>query len=114
MSYPVRLPDQLAQYIRALRKTHGLTQAQLGAIVGVKQPRMAEIEADPGTVSLEQLTQILAALGGTLHLHTAQAADAVIEPKKSAGVRKNAAAKSVVTTKAKAGRIVIRPHKGVW
>lgn len=69
MSYPIRLPDQLKQHLRALRKRHGLTQAQLGALVGVKQARIAEIEADPGAVSLDQLTRILAALGGTLHLY---------------------------------------------
>ena len=69
MSYPIRLPDQLRQHLRALRKSHGLTQAQLGALVGVKQARIAEIEAAPGAVSLDQLTRILAALGGTLHLY---------------------------------------------
>lgn len=69
MNYPIRLPGQLKQHLRALRKRHGLTQAQLGALVGVKQARIAEIEADPGAVSLDQLTRILAALGGTLHLY---------------------------------------------
>jgi HTH-type transcriptional regulator/antitoxin HipB len=48
-----------------------LTQAQLGALVGVKQARIAEIEANPGAVSLERLIKVLAALGGTLHLHSA-------------------------------------------
>ena len=69
MSYPIRLPGQLKQHLRALRKRYGLTQAQLGELVGVKQARIAEIEADPGVVSLGQLTGILAALGGTLHLY---------------------------------------------
>ena len=71
MSHPIRLSDQLKQHLRALRRSHGLTQAQLGELVGVKQARIAEIEADPGAVSLDQLTRILAALGGTFHLHTA-------------------------------------------
>src|SRR5882757_2648880 len=74
MSFPLRLPDQLKQHLRALRKSRGLTQAQLGALVGVKQARIAEIEANPGAVSLDQLAKILAALGGTLHLHTVEAA----------------------------------------
>lgn len=72
MSYPIRLPGQLKQHLRALRKRHGLTQVQLGALVGVKQARIAEIEADPGAVSLDQLTRILAALGGTLHLYATE------------------------------------------
>jgi HTH-type transcriptional regulator/antitoxin HipB len=71
MSFPLRLPDPLTQHLRALRKSRGLTQAQLGALVGVKQARIAEIEANPGAVSLERLIKVLAALGGTLHLHSA-------------------------------------------
>ena len=74
MSFPLRLPDQLKQHLRALRKGCGLTQARLGVLVGVKQARIAEIEANPGAVSLDQLTKVLAALGGTLHLHSADVA----------------------------------------
>lgn len=73
MNYPLRIPDQLRPHLRALRKRHGLTQAQLGALVGVKQARIAEIEADPGAVSLEQLSRVLAALRATLHLHVVEA-----------------------------------------
>jgi HTH-type transcriptional regulator/antitoxin HipB len=73
MNYPLRIPDQLRPHLRALRKRHGLTQAQLGALVGVKQARIAEIEANPGAVSLDQLSRVLAALGATLHLHAADA-----------------------------------------
>ena len=74
MSYPIRITAQLKQHLRALRKSRGLTQAQLGALVGVKQARIAEIEANPGAVSLDQLTKVLVALGGTLHLHRADTA----------------------------------------
>jgi len=69
MSYPIRLTEQLKPHLKALRKARGLTQSQLGELIGVKQARMAEIEAHPGTVSLEQLVKLLSALGGTLHLH---------------------------------------------
>lgn len=72
MNYPLRIPDQLRPHLRALRKRHGLTQSQLGALVGVKQARIAEIEANPGAVSLDQLTRVLAALGATLHLHATE------------------------------------------
>jgi HTH-type transcriptional regulator/antitoxin HipB len=76
MSFPLRIPDQLKQHLRALRKSRGLTQGQLGALVGVRQARIAEIEANPGAVSLDQLTKVLAALGGTLHLHSTEGAGA--------------------------------------
>jgi len=76
MGFPLRIPDQLKQHLRALRKSRGLTQGQLGSLVGVRQARIAEIEANPGAVSLDQLTKVLAALGGTLHLHSASGAGA--------------------------------------
>ncbi|MCZ7562897.1 MAG: helix-turn-helix transcriptional regulator [Burkholderiales bacterium] len=47
MDYPIRFPDQIRQQLRALRKTKGLTQAQLGKLLGVRQVRIAEIERDP-------------------------------------------------------------------
>ena len=72
MSFPLRLPAQLKQHLRALRKSRGLTQGELGTMVGVGQARIGEIEANPGAVSLDQLTKVLAALGGTLHLHGAE------------------------------------------
>ena len=80
MDYPLRLPDQLKPHLRALRKGRGLTQAQLGALVGVGQARIAEIEANPGAVSLDQLVKILAALGSTLHLHPTETGAAADSP----------------------------------
>ena len=68
-TFPVRFPDQLRQHLRALRKERGLTQAQLGALVGVSQARIAEIEANPGLVNFEQLMKLLSVLGVTLTLH---------------------------------------------
>jgi HTH-type transcriptional regulator/antitoxin HipB len=61
-TYPVQAPSQLSVHIKSLRKARGLTQAALGERVGVKQARMADIEKNPGTVSLEQLMQVLHAL----------------------------------------------------
>jgi len=85
MSYPIRIPAQLKQHLRALRKGCGLTQARLGALVGVKQARIAEIEANPGAVSLDQLTKVLLALGSALHLHTADAAIAQSRERSTSG-----------------------------
>jgi len=63
MDYPIRLADQLRAHLRSLRKQRGLTQAQLGQRLGVGQVRMAEIEARPGLVSVDQLVKLLSALG---------------------------------------------------
>lgn len=75
-AFPVRFPDQLRQHLRALRKRHGLTQAQLGALIGVSQARIAEIEANPGLVNFEQLMKLLSVLGVSLTLQEEAAAPA--------------------------------------
>ena len=68
MDYPLRFADQLRAHLQALRKKRGLTQAQAGALVGVSQARIAEIEANPGAVGFEQLMKLLAALGASISL----------------------------------------------
>ncbi|WP_418118519.1 helix-turn-helix domain-containing protein [Variovorax sp. 350MFTsu5.1] len=68
MDYPLRFVDQLRPHLKALRKQRGLTQAQVGALVGVSQARIAEIEANPGAVSFEQLMKLLSALGASFCL----------------------------------------------
>lgn len=77
-AFPVRFPDQLRQHLRALRKRHGLTQAQLGALIGVSQARIAEIEANPGLVNFEQLMKLLSVLGVSLTLQEEAAALATL------------------------------------
>jgi HTH-type transcriptional regulator/antitoxin HipB len=142
MGFPLRIPDQLKQHLRARRKSCGLTQGQLGALVGVRQARIAEIEANPGAVSLDQLTKVLAALGGTLHLHIAGGPgiesrvvpDAMPKPPQSApmSVAKRApkpSAKAVgqivgaptgrrsptsTTKPSSVTNVMIRPKKGTW
>lgn len=75
--FPVRFPDQLRQHLRAFRKRHGLTQAQLGALIGVSQARIAEIEANPGLVNFEQLMKLLSVLSVSLTLQEEAVAPAV-------------------------------------
>ena len=66
MDYPIRLADQLKAHLRSLRKQRGLTQAQLGKRLGIGQVRIAEIEARPGLVGVDQLVKLLSALGASL------------------------------------------------
>ncbi len=66
MDYPLHLTSQLREHLRALRKARGLTQAALGQMLGVGQARVAEIEGNPGAVSVEQLMKVLSALHATL------------------------------------------------
>ena len=67
-AFPLQTADQLSVHIRSLRKLRGLTQAQLGARIGVKQVRVADIEHNPGSISVEQLLQVLHALDARLQL----------------------------------------------
>lgn len=70
MDYPLKLAEQLRPQLQALRKQRGLTQAQLGKMIGVTQARVVEIEAHPGAVSLQQVMQVLSVLGATLMIRT--------------------------------------------
>jgi HTH-type transcriptional regulator / antitoxin HipB len=56
-------PTQLPAHLKSLRKTRKLTQAQLARRLGIGQPRLADIEKHPQTVSTAQLLDLLAALG---------------------------------------------------
>jgi len=63
MDYPIQSPVQLSSHLRALRKAKGLSQQQLGAMLGVGQTRIARIENDPMSISVNQFLSILSALG---------------------------------------------------
>jgi HTH-type transcriptional regulator / antitoxin HipB len=63
--YPIQNSKQLASHLRSLRKSLGLTQAQLGMRLGIEQARVAKIERNPGSISVDQLLEILTALQTT-------------------------------------------------
>jgi HTH-type transcriptional regulator / antitoxin HipB len=66
---PLQTPQQLSSHVRSLRKRLGLTQAQLGARLGVEQARVGKIERNPGSISVEQLIQLLAVLEAEILIH---------------------------------------------
>lgn len=68
---PIQTASQLSAHLKSLRKARGMTQAQLGQRIGVKQVRIADIERDPGAISVEQLLEIVHALGARLQLANA-------------------------------------------
>lgn len=72
-TFPVQTSAQMSVHLKSLRKARGLTQTELGLRIGVKQVRMADIEKDPGAVSLDQLIQVLHALDARLLLADTQA-----------------------------------------
>lgn len=60
---PLHSAAQLPAHLKSLRKTRGLTQAQLARRLGIRQSRLADIENHPETVSSAQLLDLFAALG---------------------------------------------------
>ena len=68
MDYPIQTPHQLSIHLRSLRRARGLSQAKLGEALGVGQTRVARIEGNPTAISVEQLIDVLGALGVQLVL----------------------------------------------
>ena len=58
----LQTPAQLSDHLRSLRKARGLTQAQLGRMVGIDQSRITRIERNPEKVSVQTLLQLLTKL----------------------------------------------------
>jgi HTH-type transcriptional regulator/antitoxin HipB len=129
MDYPLRLVSQLRAHLQSLRKLRGLTQAQLGRRLGLSQVRIAEIEANPGVVSIEQLARILSALGVILVLRDlaadlAPAPEAVTQPPEASTRRpRRAPSKGGRTASPSAKRpvdppktapLTVKPKKGSW
>jgi HTH-type transcriptional regulator / antitoxin HipB len=77
MDYPLELPDQLAQHLRALRKTRGLSQAALASKLGLTQSRIAAIERNPAALGAGQLLRVLSALDAQLVLRDTRATKTV-------------------------------------
>lgn len=120
-AFPVRFPDQLRQHLRALRKRNGMTQAQLGALVGVSQARVAEIEANPGLVNFEQLMKLLSVLGVSLTLQeeavapvAARAPAAKASKPKATKPQPKPSSRPPEVKPVSRRTLVARPKKGSW
>jgi len=85
-TFAIQTPAQLSVHLKSLRKARGMTQTALGERIGVKQVRIADIEKNPGAVSLDQLLQVLHALDTRLLLaDTQHYTDATVSPAAKAG-----------------------------
>lgn len=62
MKQILTLSRQLGPLIQSARKSAGLTQTQLAQRLGISQSRMSAMELDPGSISVDQLLALLAAL----------------------------------------------------
>lgn len=62
--------EELRIELAVMRQKAGLTQKQVAEKLGLPQPRIAEIERNPGRVSLSRLQKYMAAIGGKVSLTT--------------------------------------------
>ena len=125
MDFPIQLTSQLREHLRSLRKSRGLTQAALGQLLGVGQARIAEIESNPGVVSVDQLTRVLSALRVSLVLRdnlpdlpvnrAETGASTSSEPTAPSRTRAPRDTDADADAAPASGRdFVIRPKKGSW
>lgn len=73
-SHPLVTALQLAQLLRAARKRRRLTQAAVGARLGLSQSRVSYLEQHPEDLSFQQLLSWCAVVG--LELRLAERMDA--------------------------------------
>ncbi|WP_029414012.1 helix-turn-helix domain-containing protein [Acidovorax radicis] len=113
MNFPVHFPSQLREHLRALRKARGLTQAALGKLLGVGQARIAEIENNPGVVSVDQLMKVLSALSVSMVLRDDSADGA--SDRFSPGARSLASESALLPKKKPVPQLDIKtPSGGQW
>ena len=85
MNYPVDTPLQLRAVLKSLRKSRGLTQAQLGAKLGLSQKRVAGIEKTPQVTSIDQISRIIGILGARLVVEEPDRSDKSQNPRARTG-----------------------------
>lgn len=73
---PLTTPAQLGALLVNARKSRKLTQAKLGARIGLSRRRVSELELAPGTLSVDPLLAICAQLGLQLSLQPRDGNDA--------------------------------------
>lgn len=59
MKLTISASSQLSTHFKSLRRAKGWSQAELGQKLGLGQARVAQIEGDPGSISVDKLLQIL-------------------------------------------------------
>ena len=63
MPAPLLTTMQLGQLLQSARKARKLTQAEVGARLGLSQKRISAIELDPGRLTADQLLRLCAVVG---------------------------------------------------
>ena len=110
MDYPVQLCSQLQQLLKSLRKSRKMTQSELARRLGVVQSRVADIERDPGAVSVAQLLQVLAMLGAQMVVRETAIEASAVRPDMT--LEAHARAKATATATLTSGAEPAEPTPG--
>ena len=68
MRLNITAPGQVGEIVRARRKAHRLSQAELAARLSISQSRLSVIEQNPETLTLDRLIALANVLGLSLVL----------------------------------------------
>ncbi len=90
MHFTLQTPAQLPSQLRSLRNARGLSQADLGRLLGLSQSRVARIESGAAQVSVQTLMAVLAQLGARLAIDAAEAQAPNAKPSRSTGSARSA------------------------
>ena len=58
----IKTSQQLGAFLRGYRRDHGLTQQDVGAMAGVAQKVISQLETEPGPTSFARVLKVLAVL----------------------------------------------------
>ncbi|GJG95380.1 helix-turn-helix domain-containing protein [Cupriavidus pauculus] len=83
-TYPIRIQTQLSPVLQGLRKSRGLTQADVAARLGVTQQSYARLEANPARASMARVLAALQVLE----------VDLALTPRAAPNAKRGAAAKA--------------------
>ncbi|WP_157271846.1 helix-turn-helix domain-containing protein [Azohydromonas aeria] len=117
MDFVIRLSEQLGTQLKSLRKQRGLSQEELGARLSVSQGRIAQIEAQPGSVSLDQILRLLQALEAQMLVRPLPLTSNAAAPETPAaeGASAQEAPPAPEPAAASTGSLLFRPApKGSW
>jgi HTH-type transcriptional regulator / antitoxin HipB len=109
VDYPVHLATHLQQLLKSLRKSRKMTQSELARRLGVVQSRVADIERDPGAVSVEQLLHVLAMLGAQMVVRETATEASATEPSIDLAVHAQAQATATAALAAESKPGVLTP-----
>lgn len=85
MADPLLTVMQLSRLLQSARKAKKLTQAAVGARLGLSQKRVSAMERDPASITVDQLFTLCAVLGLELSIGLKDSARVARRPAPSGG-----------------------------